>query len=253
MVPMKLTAGRKRTVSIVALALAAILGLDVIYQFSMHAVWRRWLPSTLATAAATAQPVATQPADTQPADTQPADTQPADTQPATSQPAEPPAAAQGETSPPDAPESRELHAAIRKRNVFAPYQPRRHGLALTGVLGNIALFSKGDKTIGIEEGKSEGDVKVVSICGYEVTIEFDGKPETMALFTGSSAAPPSSPPEPAPQQAEGPPPTEAGLTSQETPPYAADEATVRAASEAAQRRAIEAHRLRPIPQKREAD
>ncbi len=200
MVKMKLTTAQKRTASIVALALAAILALDLLYQVTLHVVWRRWLPTSLAAAVAT-----TQPATTQPTDTQPAGTQPAGTQPAATKPAEPPPGAKGKPPSAEKAKPKELHAAIRKRNIFTPYQVRQHGLALTGVIGNIALFSKGNETIGIEEGKAEGGVKVVSITGYKVTIEFAGKTETMELFSASPGAPPSGPPGPPPQRVEGPP------------------------------------------------
>ena len=175
MVKMKLTTSQRRTASIVALSLTAFLGLDLVYQFTVHALWRQWLPTSLAAAVATTQPATTQPATTQPATTQPAGSQPADTQPAGTQPAhtqpattqptpvkttEPPKNAKGKPPSAGKAQPKELHAAIRKRNIFTPYQVRKHGLALTGVLGNIALFSKGNETIGIEEGGRVRDLTV---------------------------------------------------------------------------------------------
>lgn len=226
MVEMKLTTSQRRTASIVALSLTALLGLDLVYQFTVHALWRQWLPTSLAAAVATTQPATTQPAGSQPADTQPAGTQPAHTQPATTQPTpakptEPPKNAKGKPPSAGKAQPKELHAAIRKRNIFTPYQVRQHGLALTGVLGNIALFSKGNETIGIEEGKAEGGVKVVSIQDYQVIIEFEGKTETMELFSGSPGAPPSGPPQRSAPPKGGtpaePPPSQAGHRPDETP------------------------------------
>ena len=60
-------------------------------------------------------------------------------------------------------------------------------MKLTGVIGRIALFKKGDQTVGLEEGNSGHGIKVVSIKGYEVTIEHEGKSETLRLFSGSGA------------------------------------------------------------------
>ncbi len=260
MVKMKLTISQRRTASIVALSLTVLLGIDLIYQFTVHALWRQWLPTSLAAAVATTQPATTQPADTQPAGTQPAHTQPAATQPTPATPTEPPKSVKGKPPSAGKPKPKELHAAIRKRNVFTPHQVRKHGLALTGVLGKIALFSRGSDTIGIEEGKSEGGVKVVSIQDYKVIIEFDGKTETMELFGGSPGAPPSGPPQRSAPPKGGtppePPPGPAGQGLEEPPSQGADgdkqpvlhEIDMGGAAEA-----IEVHEGRPTLDTRAAD
>ena len=267
MVKMKLTTSQRRTASIVALSLTAFLGLDLVYQFTVHALWRQWLPTSLAAAVATTQPATTQPATTQPAGSQPADTQPAGTQPAHTQPAttqptpvkttEPPKNAKGKPPSAGKAQPKELHAAIRKRNIFTPYQVRKHGLALTGVLGNIALFSKGNETIGIEEGKAEGGVKVVSIQDYKVIIEFEGKTETMELFGGSPGAPPSGPPQRSAPPKGGtpaePPPSQAGHRPDKLPSQDVNEPKLRALRENDMDGAIEVHEARPTLNTREAD
>jgi hypothetical protein len=181
MVKPKLTVQQTRWVSMALMALAAILLVDAIYQVGMHIVWRQWLPS-----ASAATPAATQPASTQPASTQPGSTRPASSQPET-RPKEGPPGRQGNADRP--PKPHEVSAAIKKRNVFMPVPPKGHGMRLTGVIGRIALFQKGGKTVGIEEGQSAQGIKVVSIRDYDVTIEYDGKPETMKLFSGAGGGP----------------------------------------------------------------
>ena len=176
MVKPKLTVQQTRWVSMALMALAAILLVDVIYQAGMHIVWRRWLPSA---SAAT-------PTTTQPASTQPASTQPASSQPETRSKEGPPGRQANADRPP---KPHEVSAAIKKRNVFMPVPPKGHGMRLTGVIGRIALFQKGGQTVGIEEGQSAHGIKVVSIRDYDVTIEYDGKPETMKLFSGTGAGP----------------------------------------------------------------
>ena len=92
------------------------------------------------------------------------------------------------------PKPARVHAAIKKRNIFTKPKPKGHGLKLTGVLGNLALFNKrGGQTVGIEEGKSGQGIKVISINNYEVTIEYQNKQETLKLHkdqgSGKSAVP----------------------------------------------------------------
>ncbi len=161
-----LSPARARQVSIGALALAVLLFADVLYQTGMHIRWRRWIAET----ARAAEVPSTQPA------SQPASQPAPGTQPA-SRGAPPPAAA---STPKPA---GEIHAALRKRNIFTEPPQKGHGMRLTGVLGRVALFAnRGNQTIGIEEGQSASGIKVVSIKAYEVVIEYQGKPETMKLF-----------------------------------------------------------------------
>lgn len=149
---------RARQVSMVFAAVAALMLVDVVYQAVMHARWRSWLGRHAAAAVPTTQPVTTQP-----------QSQPAGVAPTA--PAERP------------PKPIEISAVIRNRNVFAPPKPKGHGLALTGVLGNMVLFRSGQgESVTIEEGKSDRGVTVKAINGYEVTIEFEGKTETLRLF-----------------------------------------------------------------------
>lgn len=192
MVKPKLTVQQTRWVSMALMALAAILLIDVIYQGGMHIVWRRWLPS-----ASAAQPTATQPASTQPGSTRPASSQPE------TRPKEGPPGRQGNADRP--PKPHEVNAAIKKRNVFMPVPQRGHGMRLTGVIGRIALFQKGGQTVGIEEGQSGQGIKVVSIRDYDVTIEYEGKPETMKLFPDGGAGPRGPSMEGGPSMGGGPP------------------------------------------------
>ena len=149
MVALALTATRKKGVAIAAMAVGAFMLVDVVYQINMHMKWRGWL----------AQPMTSACPSTQPAD---------------------------DAKEKKAAKHPEIHAAIRKRNVFTKVKPTGHGMSLTGVLGGIALFKSRDgKIVGIEEGKSGSGIKVVSIKDYEVTIEHKGKTETMRLFPKS--------------------------------------------------------------------
>jgi len=84
----------------------------------------------------------------------------------------------------------QLHASIRKRNIFMEAQPRGHGVSLTGVMGSFALFSGRGGPFSLEEGKSANSITLKAIRGYEVTIEYQGKTEVMKLF--------NTPPEPGP-------------------------------------------------------
>ncbi|MFA5864578.1 MAG: hypothetical protein WC975_07800 [Phycisphaerae bacterium] len=91
----------------------------------------------------------------------------------------------------------QLSASLKKRNIFIEPMPKGHGMSLTGVMGTIALFrNRGGQTVGIEEGKSANGITVKSIKNYEVTIEYEGKPETMKLFNdqGQQASMPQAQP-----------------------------------------------------------
>ncbi len=188
-----LTSVHKRRIALAMFALAALMLLDGIYQVGTHVRWRYWIPTTLAAGTATSQPTDTRPTDMQRTDTQPTDTQRTDTQPTETQPTDTQAVTGGRKAP--AAKPLQVHAAIKKRNIMAPPMPRRHGMRLTGVLGDSALFTtqKG-KPVWIELGKSSQGVKVIAIDGYSVTIEYKGKTQTMKLFPERRGSAPSAPP-----------------------------------------------------------
>jgi hypothetical protein len=163
---------RPRQLAVVLAFVAGVMLLDGVYQVVMHLRWRSWLPETLAV-----EPSATQPSAS--------DSQPASTQPTTKQAK--PAAKQKKPATPH-----KVHAAITNRNIFTQPKPKGHGLTLTGVMGNIAMFaSRSGQTVGIAEGKSGQGVKVLSINGYEVKIEYQGTSETMKLKFGGGPGGPS--------------------------------------------------------------
>ena len=211
----KLTDLLKRRIALAMAVLAALMLLDCVYQIAMHVKWRSWTPVTLAAESPSTQPAETQPAETQPADSQPAASQPTETQPTGSQPtdtqptgtqptttrstATQPRSARSDVGRPGVTRKRTadkspkgkrsakasaVHPSIKKRDIMAPPKPKGHGLQLTGVLGNVALFkTRKGQTAGVEVGKSGNDIKVLKIDGYQVTIEYKGKPETMKLFS----------------------------------------------------------------------
>jgi hypothetical protein len=162
-----------------ALAISALMVVDIFYQLGMHMTWRLWIARQARALHATA---ATQPAQ----------------------------AAKNDKPP-------ELAAAIRNRNLFTAPRPPGHGLSLTGVIGNIALFaSREGGTVGIKEGESAREVKVKSINQYEVVIEYQGKPETMRLFGDQRGGAPAmgGPPGPVPASMSLPP----GVDISQLPP-----------------------------------
>jgi len=164
-----LTKENKRRMVTAMVVIAALMLVNTIYQLGMHVRWQFWLSQARADMTPTTQPAATQPAATQPADTQPAAKKDKKKRGVKKK--------QKKDKPP------EISADIKKRNVFTKVPPKGHGMKLTGILGNTALFDKGGKPVCIEEGKSAQGVKVVSINNYNVTIEHKGKSETMKLFT----------------------------------------------------------------------
>jgi len=199
MVKIDWTPRRKRIAAIVMLAIVILLSINIIQQFGSHLLWRRWVTRNTVVAIATTQPAATQAAESRPAGSMPesapasrpgtADSQSTTTSAPASVPASSPAPDRSDReskkktgeSPPPA----ELNPAIKKRNPFLPVtsKPAGHGLRLTGVIGNIALFARRDgQTIGIGQGESAEGVTVKSITEYQVTIEFEGKSETLNLF-----------------------------------------------------------------------
>ncbi len=147
-----LSPAARRRLAQIMLVLAAIMLVDTIYQLGMHITWRLWI-ARQSNAIRANQP--------------------------STQPAQPP-----QNKPV------ELAAAIRNRNLFTPPRPQGHGLALSGVIGNIALFaSREGGTVGIKEGESARGVSVKAINQYEVVIEYQGKPETMRLFPDQRGSP----------------------------------------------------------------
>jgi hypothetical protein len=173
-IKLKLSDRHTKYLSLVMIVLAAWMLGDGVYQIEKHVTWRRWMPETLIAASPTTQPTETQPAETQPASAGDKDAQ---------------------TKAKKAPLI-EVHAAIKKRNIFAPMpKPASHETKLTGLIGTTAVFQKKDKTFYVEEGKSAEGLTVKKIDGYQVTIEFQGKSETMQLFPGASFSAGSAPSE----------------------------------------------------------
>jgi hypothetical protein len=259
-----LTREHKQWISVAAFSLAALLLLDGIYQIGMHARWRSWIPETLAAPAPTTQPTTTQPTDSQPTDSQPTGSQPATTQPTDSQPAgSQPTDSQPADAKPSAPERPKpaipaaaggarptrppmvrgarspkptpppsVDAAIRKRNPMTKPLPKGHGMRLTGVLGNLALFTTREgKAIGIELGKSSQGVKVTAMDGFNVTIEYEDKSETMKLFPEKRGPapprPPTSPPTSAPAASSAPATRPPNAETQPAKPTADEASTSR--------------------------
>lgn len=236
-----LTREHQQWISVAAFCLATLLLLDGIYQLGMHARWRSWIPETLAANAAAGEPSTSAPTATRPAEASPADSQPADS-PGTdpSPPDMPPSAAtttglptrpgMRATAPGGPPAPRAMRppgaaapavdAAIGKRNPMTHALPKGHGLRLTGVLGNLALFATREgKDLAIELGKSSQGVKVTAMEDFNVTIEYEGKSETMKLFPEKPGPVPARPPasKPASTPAVSSAPANAAATT-ETPP-----------------------------------
>ena len=198
----------RRNVSIAMLALAVLMFGDAVYQTWRHFQWQGWLEKYAAAAPPATQP-STQPA-TQPS-TQPS-TQPA-TQPSASQPAGPPGGRRGPRGErPDRPDKPgkpskpiELSAAISKRNVFAPPAPPGQPPPLIGVIGRIAIFLVDNQSVGIQEGESDKGITVKAIKGYDVEIEFNGKPQTVKFVAGQGPSAPAAPGGPGGGPGEGQP------------------------------------------------
>ncbi len=189
-----LTIRQRKAIAVAATAVTALLVLDLCLQISGYLGWRRWATDHAVYAASTSQPAATQPASTQPASS-PASTQAARGKP-DGKPGKPEEKPGKRAAPP-----KEIDPALKARNLFVPPKPGGHGLSLTGVLGRMAMFRTRDgKPLTIEEGQSEKGVTVKSIDGYEVVIQFEGRPETMKLFEGGSGGPSM------PSMPNGPPP-----------------------------------------------
>ncbi len=150
----------KRTISIAMAVIVGLMVIDVVFQISRHVQWSMFIPDTLIEKSTT--------------------TQPADTQPAKDD-----KKSKKEKKPPPI----KVAQAITTRNVFTKPKPKGHGMSLTGVLGNVALFNSRSGAVAIEEGKSGGGIKVKSINAYEVVIEYKGKDTTMKLFKDAKPKP----------------------------------------------------------------
>lgn len=162
----------KKQLSLAMLIIAGLMAVDVIYQIQMHVRWRLWLGEVLA-----AKQTQTQPA------TQVAPNAVGD-----------------------------IHASLKRRNIFIEPPPTGHGITLAGVMGKMAIFNnRGGQTFTVEEGKSANGVTVKSITGYEVSVECNGGCEMMKLFQ-QAAGPPVPPPGSAPP---GPPPVQGPRPSME--------------------------------------
>lgn len=208
----------RRHISIAMIVLLVVMLCDVIYQIHMHAKWRRWIPNTLTASGATTQPASTQPAQEKDKGDKSSATQPTTTQ-ATKKP---PATAPADKKNPKKPKTPvKIHAAIKARNLFTtPPGKTGHGMTLTGVLGKIAIFQdKSKKQIEIEEGKSDKGIKVKSIEGYKVVIEYKGKEETLKLKDVGGGAASGGPPErDGPSTGPRPPGGPRGIPSKDIPP-----------------------------------
>ena len=173
---LKFPTQRNHQLSLALVVVVALLALDGLYQFGKAIQWRWWLSRV----AAAAEVTTTQPTTRSTTETQP-----------TSKPA---ASANKPKKRP------EVSAAIKRRNLFAKAQPKGHGLTLVGVLVDMALLkTRTGQVIGLTEGKSEQGITLKTIDGYEVTLEYKGKTETLKLQTGGSGGGPSMPPPGRPQ------------------------------------------------------
>jgi hypothetical protein len=180
----------RRNVSIAMMAMAILMFGDAGYQTWMHFRWQTWLGKYAAAAAPTTQPTTrpTTQATTQPSATQPT-TQPGSAQPGASRPPR----ADKADGPEKPPKPLKVSAAIRKRNIFAPPAKPGPPPPLIGVLGNIAIFLVNNESVGIQEGNSDKGITVKSIKGYDVMIEFNGKPQKVTFVAGQGPSAPSAP------------------------------------------------------------
>jgi hypothetical protein len=160
----------RKPISLAMAALAVLMAVTIVHRLQSHVRYRVWLgDERLATASPSTQPTSSQAAPAPPA-------------------------------PPP-----QVSDALRKRNIFMPPMPTGHGAMLTGVMGRYALFNGRCGPLCICEGASANGITVKSIKDYEVTIEYQGKPETMRLFAPSAMAPPMMPPGAMPPGMMGPP------------------------------------------------
>ncbi len=137
-------------------ALVLLLAADLVHVTWRHVQWRGWI-SEAAAGAATTQPAGTQP-----------------------------------EADKKGGEPFKLDEVLVRRNPFTEPKVKGHGMRLTGVLGETALLATRDgKTIGMEVGQNQQGVKLKSLDGYTVVIEYEGKDETLKLFSGDSGGMPS--------------------------------------------------------------
>lgn len=167
---LNLTQMQKRRLSVVMIVLSAAMSADAVYQVHKHWTWNRWLDQWAEIETTSDTEAATGEVDKNDDGTGESG------QPEENKKEEPPQ-----------PKPHELHATLQKRNVFAPVHRPHHGLQLTGVIGDTALFNKGPMKVG----DTKDGAKLVRIEGYVVTIEYQGNEETFKLFDGQSQGPPS--------------------------------------------------------------
>lgn len=146
----------RKQISLAMMIVVGLMALDVAYQIQMHVRWRFWLNQISPAEQASMTPTTA-------------------------------------SSPNQMPGMVDVNASLKRRNIFMEPPPSGHGIALTGVMGKMAIFSnRGGQIFAVEEGKSVNGVTVKSITGYEVAIECSGQCETMKLF--NQAAGPAMPP-----------------------------------------------------------
>ena len=228
---LKFPTRRDHQVSLALIVVAALLALDGLYQLGKGIQWRWWLSSVAAAAeTTTTQPTTRSATDTQPTTRSATDTQPTTRSAADTQPTSKPAAS------PNRPKKRpEVSAAIKRRNLFAKAQPKGHGMTLVGVLVDTALLqTRTGQIIGLTEGKSGQGITLKTIDGYEVTIEHEGKTETLKLQTGGPSGGPSrpSPGRPGPRGVRMTPPPGAIRMSAPSAPSAVQREAARQAASA---------------------
>jgi len=108
------------------------------------------------------------------------------------------------------------HEKITKNNIFmANRVPTGPSVALTGFYEDAALLAQGDNVKMARVGETVFGVKVVSMDGTSVDVEWNGKPIHWALFPPTrGGGPPSGPP------SGGPPSSVSSSTGPAGPPSA---------------------------------
>lgn len=104
------------------------------------------------------------------------------------------------------------HEKIKKNNIFlANRVPTGPSVVLTGFYEDAALLAQGDNVKMARVGETVFDVKVVSMDGASVDVEWNGKPIHWTLFPASGGGgPPPGPPRSGPPRGApsvGPPST----------------------------------------------
>lgn len=171
---LKLTDRQRRAVALTAAIATILLVADVGNIVRKHIAWRSWVKAGVPTTQPASQP-SSGPASASP-ESKPSKSSQSATRSADSKSAR----SKGKSN-----RQPEINEALQKRNLFVAAKPPGHGLSLTGVLGRMAMFkSREGKPVTIEVGESSKGITLKAIDGCEVTIEFEGKPETIKLFAG---------------------------------------------------------------------